>query len=90
MEYVPTIEEQQDAMRPFRQFVGLLNSAVNEQSWAGADGQAVNVPYQYQTIGRSGAAVEGSAVSTNAQGEPQQGIPMGLLLFVGLAYLVLK
>lgn len=59
------LEAAQDNLRPFRQFVGMLGGAVAgwENATAATDGVVYTVPGQYQTIGRGGVAVEGSAVT---------------------------
>lgn len=62
------VTNQQDALRPLRNFVNLLGGIVNDQSYAGQDGYAVNQPYQYQTVGAYGVAVEGSPISTTPSG----------------------
>lgn len=62
------IAQQQDALRPLRNFVNLLGGMVNDQSYAGQDGTAFNMPYQYQTIGQYGNAVEGSPIQTTPGG----------------------
>lgn len=59
---------QQDALRPLRQFVGLLSVLTNEQTWANADQYATNQPYQYQAIGPTGVAVEGAPIATTNSG----------------------
>jgi hypothetical protein len=62
------LEQQQDAMRPLRQFVGMLSAVVNDQSWANTDNSAYNVPGQYQTVGQYGTAVEGTPISIAKNG----------------------
>lgn len=67
---IANAEAQQDALRPLRQFVNVLAGAMNDQTWAGQDGSAVNPVYQYQTVGTYGSAVEGTPIATtNAQGD---------------------
>jgi len=76
-----TVEQQQDALRPLRQFVGLLTTVANDQSWAYQDSYAYNQPYQYQVIGATGSAIEGQPIATTASG--------GLVLSNGLIMLAL-
>lgn len=61
-------EQQQDALRPLRNFVNLLSGVVNDQSWAGQDSTAYNTPYQYQTVSPYGSSVEGQPINTTPGG----------------------
>jgi len=84
-------ETRQDALRSVRSFVGTLSGIVNDQSWDRLDGTAYSQPYQYQSIGSTGVAVEGSTVATTStQGG---GITLSkdvmVLIFVGVAAYVL-
>jgi hypothetical protein len=63
-----TAEQQQDALRPLRQFVNLLTMVTNDQSWANVDNGGYNQPNQYQTVGQYGAAVEGTPISIGQNG----------------------
>ena len=81
-----TVTAQQDALRPYRMFVGALTGALlgADQTYAGADGYSWNHPYQYQTIGPYGVAVEGAPVATT----PSGGLyisPMLVFLGIGVA-----
>lgn len=55
----------QDALRPARNFINTLAGLVNEQSYAGTDGYAVNPPMQYQIVGNTGNAIEGTPYYQN-------------------------
>lgn len=84
---------QQDELRTKRSFIGFISTAlgVNDQTYAGQDGTAVNLPRQYQTIGVNGSVgVEGAPIS-NAQPSALMMSP-GILILIGLgiAFLVLK
>lgn len=84
-------EAQQDALRPLRNFVTLLSGVVTDQSWAKQDGYAYNPAYQYQTVGSTGNAIEGStAYQTKAVQGAQVTITPMMLIFVVGAVLVLK
>lgn len=81
----------QDNLRPVRNFVSLLAGAVNDQSWAGQDGYAVNMPGQVQVQGPNGVAVEGKpyviASPAQAPGFPPLLLALGAVL---VAHLMLK
>lgn len=82
---------QQDYNRTARMFLATLQSALgNDQTYAGQDGNAVNYPRQYQTIGTNGAVgVEGAPIS-NAQSKAVALSP-GMMILGALAlYFVLK
>lgn len=85
--------QQQDQQRTGRAFISFLSSAlgVNDQSYAGQDGQAYNLPRQYQTIGPGGlVGVEGTS-SSNGQKTALMSSPLVLLAVGGvLAYLILN
>lgn len=85
-----TLEAQQDALRPLRMFVGALTGAVmaGEQSYAGSDGYAWNLPGQYQTVGPYGVAVEGAPISTTRGGGLYIS-PMVVMLGIGAAAMLL-
>ena len=85
-----TVTAQQDALRPFRMFVGALTGALNgaDQSYAGADGYSWNTPYRYQSVGPYGVAVEGAPIRTT----PAGGLyisPMLVFLGIGAAAVML-
>ncbi len=63
-----TAEQQQDALRPLRQFVNLLTMVSSDQSWANTDGAAYTMPNQYQVVGQHGAAIEGTPISIAQDG----------------------
>lgn len=87
-----TLEAQQDALRPLRMFVGALTGAAmaGEQSYAGMDGYAWNVPGQYQSVGPYRVAVEGMPISTTAGGGLYVS-PMVVMLGLGaVAMLLIK
>ncbi len=56
------IAQHQDAMRPIRQFVGLVGGALAgyEGATAASDFGAWNTPGGYQVIGPNGVAIEGT------------------------------
>ena len=62
--------QQQDSQRTSRAFISFLGSAlgVSDQSTAGQDAYPYNLPRQYQSIGPTGASVEGYPVSTAQNG----------------------
>ena len=57
-------QQQQDALRPLRQFVTLLSNVMNDQTWAGQDAYAVNAPAPYQVMGPNGYSIEGRPIAT--------------------------
>lgn len=82
-----TAAQVQDQQRTGRLFLAAIGSAmgINDQSYLGQDGYAVNYPGQYQSIGTGGAVgIEGRPVS-NVQGPQLSGGT--LLLLGGLFYL---
>ena len=82
------IAQQQDQQRTGRLFLAAIGSAmgINDQSYLGQDGYAVNYPGQYQAIGMNGAiGVEGRPVSNVQTGSLSTGT---LLVLGGLFYLV--
>lgn len=84
--------QQQDAQRTGRAFISFLSSAMGvEQTYADQDGNAVNYPRQYQSIGPGGlVGVEGTARS-NGQTSALLASPLVLLAIGGVvAYLILK
>jgi hypothetical protein len=62
----------------------------SDQSFAGTDASVYNPPRQFVVIGPNGAAVEGEPIlaTTGAGGVAVS--PLGLLLAIGLAWLVLR
>lgn len=83
------LANQQDQQRTGRLFLAAIGSAmgINDQSYLGQDGYAVNYPGQYQTIGMNGAiGVEGRPVS-NVQGGIRNMSTGTLLILGGLFYL---
>lgn len=80
------VAQQQDALRPVRQFVSMLSNAFSayDQTYYGADAGAYNVPRGYQVIGPYGVSAEGLPISTTQGG----GIvisPMVVLIGIGFA-----
>lgn len=59
---------QQDWLRTARGFVNTLSGIVNDQSWDRMDASPTNAPYQYQTMGPTGTAIEGAPISTTPGG----------------------
>ena len=83
------VETIQDALRPVRMFVNTIAGVLNDQSWNHVDGQAFNQPYQYQTAGPTGVAVEGSTVANRGNAGGDAAMSNGtLLLLVGAAVLL--
>jgi hypothetical protein len=88
-----TAAYQQDQQRTGRLFLAAIGSAmgINDQSYLGQDSYAVNFPGQYQTIGMNGAiGVEGRPISNAQRTGTVAGIPVGLLLVIGLVFLLKK
>lgn len=85
------VAAQQDTNRTARMFLAALQSSLgNDQTYAQQDGNAVNLPRQYQTIGINGAVgVEGAPIS-NAQGKAVAMSPGILLLGALVLFFVLK
>jgi hypothetical protein len=75
-----------DGLVTLRQFVGGLNSALNDQSYAGYDGYAYNPSGQFRTLGPNGAAVEGQPVTMTQSGSVT--LSPGAILLVGGALLL--
>lgn len=83
-----TAAQQQDELRPLRQFISLANGVLNDQSYAGQDYTANNAPRQFQVIGPTGSSVEGAPIRLTGDGALT--ISPGLVLVgIGLAVLVL-
>jgi hypothetical protein len=79
-----------DGLVTLRQFVGGLNAALNDQSYAGFDGYAYNPSGQFRTLGPNSSAVEGQPVSLTPSGGMTLS-PGALLLVCGvLLWLVVK
>lgn len=90
-EQIAMNEAQQDALRPLRNFVNLLSGLAGEQSYAHADGTPWNSPYQYQTIGPTGYAIEGAPIANQPQGSGFAGNTMVLFaLGAAVVYLLVK
>lgn len=81
-----SIVRAQDDMRPFRMFVGALTGALMgaDQSAVGTDYTVANWPYQYQSVGPYGVAVEGSPVAATRGGGLYIS-PMVVLIGIGAA-----
>lgn len=84
---------QQDLLRPLRQFIGALAGNDSDQTWAGEDGYAINLPGGFQIIGpQGGVSIEGRPVTVAPDDrQPVAGGPPngGLLILAGLAALIL-
>ncbi|HEX7890298.1 MAG TPA: hypothetical protein VF522_13135 [Ramlibacter sp.] len=82
-------EQDQDALRPLRAFVGAVNGwlgGTGDQSYAGTDGQAVNPPRQFMTLGPQGISLEGTQTQVAAPASAGFNIPPIALVFgAGLA-----
>jgi hypothetical protein len=68
-----------DALVSVRQFVGTLNGALNDQSYAGHDGVAYNPTGQFQQVGPTSTAVEGKPAIVATVGGFQVTAPMVLI-----------
>lgn len=81
-----------DEQRTARAFVGFFNSMfANDQSLAGADGYAVNLPRQYQTIGPNGlVGVEGTSLSNGQKSVSVTASPLVLIALAAAAFYFLK
>lgn len=85
------IVQQQDSQRTARAFISFLATATGaDQSYADADGYAVNYPRQYTVIGGNGLGVEGTSTRAAAGGVVLS--PTLLLLAAGaaLVYFAMK
>lgn len=82
----------QDGQRTKRLFLSFVSDLVGgDQSLAGADGQAVNPPRQYQSVGPDGAiGIEGTSVSNRQGGGVTLSAGMLLLIGVGLYFYLQK
>lgn len=89
---VATPEEEQDALRPVRQFIQLLSGIASDQSYAGEDGRLWNPANQFRVLGPQGTAVEGRAVIVGTTAGGGLVLSPGLVLIgAGLAaWLLLK
>ena len=87
---VVTISAQQDALRPLRQFVGLVGGAVAgyDQATAAMDYGAYNTPGGYQVIGTAGVSMEGTPYGLPITPTPGGGLyisPTMLIFGLGVA-----
>lgn len=74
-----------------RSFVGGLNAALNDQSYAGVDAVAYNPPSQFLSVGPYGASVEGQPVGVTHSGALRISPGMTLILLgAGLFWLFTK
>lgn len=83
----------QDDQRVKRLFVSLISglTGVNDQTYAGQDGYAVNQPRQYQTVGINGAVgIEGTNVSNRQSGMMTVSPVMLLVIGAGLLFFYAK
>lgn len=61
--------QQQDQLRPLRQFISALNTSLSsDQSYAGVDGNVNNPPRQFQVVGPTGTSVEGQPIKLTGDG----------------------
>lgn len=83
--------QQQDQLRPVRQFISLLAGATGDQTYSGQDGYAVNPSGQFLSQGPNGVVVEGQPIVKTAGGGLALS-PAVVMLGVGavLAYLWLR
>lgn len=84
-----TLVAQQDALRPFRMFVGGLGGfSTSDNTSVFTDGVSQNTPYGFQVSGGNGFAIEGAGVSIKSG---NQGLAISpLVILAGLAYVLLK
>jgi hypothetical protein len=87
---VQTIEAQQDALRPVRQFIGLIGGAVAgyDNATAASDYGVYNVPGGYQVIGPYGVSVEGTPYGLPISPTRGGGLfisPTAVLIGIGVA-----
>lgn len=82
--------QQQDRLRPLRQFVGAFSGALAgyDQAVAGQDGYSWNIPGQFQTIGPYGTAIEGTPIAIGRTGGVYIS-PMVVLIGIGAAAVLL-
>lgn len=86
----PDAVAQQDQLRTLRAFVGFAGQLLGDQQLAGADGYAMNQPYQYQSIGPTGWGIEGAPISSAQGAKSAAGVsPVVLVLGAVVAMLVL-
>lgn len=88
------ISSQQDALRPIRQFVGLIGGAVAgyENATYGMDSGVYNIPGGYQVIGGQRVAVEGTPYGLPIRPTAAGGLyisPTVVLIGVGIAFAML-
>lgn len=83
--------QQQDVLRPIRMFVGALQGALgSDQSYASTDASVYNPPRQFVVVGPQGqTAVEGQPIITAGAGGFTLS-PMGMVIALGVAYLVFR
>lgn len=83
--------QQQDQLRPFRQFVGLLNVGLNgDQAYAGTDAYVYRPPGQFASVGPYSTSIEGKPITTTSNGAVVIS-PVVVLLIAGAAIaLILK
>lgn len=80
-----TLQRPSDTLVRLRQFVGDVNAALNDQSYAGQDGLAANRPGQFAVVGPYGASIEGQPVALTSAG----GLQLSpAVVLIGLGVLV--
>lgn len=82
--------QQQDRLRPLRQFVGAFSGmlAGYDQATVGTDAWAWNLPGGYQSVGPAGTAIEGQPVAITRTGGVYVS-PMLVLIGIGAAAVLL-
>ncbi len=81
--------QQQDSLRPFRNFVSFLSGATADQTYAETDAYAVNYPRQFATQGPNGVALEGQPVVIAAPSGAGPAFPPVLLVGAAVVAAVL-
>lgn len=73
--------DQNQQLLTLRSFVNSFNNALNDQSYAGADGYVYNPPGQFEVAGPYGTAVEGQPITVSGGGSLR--LSPGMLILVG-------
>jgi hypothetical protein len=79
-----------DGLVTLRQFVGGLNAALSDQSYAGYDGYAANPTGRFYSVGPYGAAIEGQPVTVSSAGGVSLSPAMVLIGLAVAAFVLLQ
>ena len=88
-----TATEQQDTLRPVRNFISLLSGATSDQTYGDTDAYACGYPGQFAVQGPTGVAQEGQPVVIQASASAQGVSLSNPIVLIGLgllAYMLLK